>query len=122
MILFLTSKKKSLRLHFSGYSPTNFQTSIPITSGEGGYYCIKIPVLVLTANRTLLAIGEARMRSCSDFAWTDLVMKKSYDFGKTWGPLEVIRSESTPDSVPTVIGNAAPVVTTTGKILLPHVI
>ncbi len=79
--------------------------------GEGGYYCIKIPSLVTTAKGTLLAFGEGRMFSCSDFTWTDLIYKRSTDGGKSWGPLSVLYSNSSKESgVHTVIGNAAPVV------------
>jgi hypothetical protein len=49
------------------------------------------------------------MESCSDFAWTDLVVKRSTDGGATWGPLTVVRTESGPGLPSTVIGNAAPV-------------
>lgn len=89
--------------------------------GEGGYYCIKIPYLFNTMKGTLLALGEARYLSCSDFAATDLVMKKSYDNGKTWGPLEVFYGNSSvANNITTVIGNAAPVqIRATGRILIP---
>lgn len=88
--------------------------------GEGGYYCIKIPSLVSTANGTLIAFGEGRMFSCSDFTWTDLIYKRSVDGGKTWGPLQILYSNSSRDGVHTVIGNAAPVVLgTSQRILVP---
>jgi hypothetical protein len=45
--------------------------------GEAGYYCIKIPSLLVTSNGTLLAFGEARKSTCSDYAWTDIVTKRS---------------------------------------------
>ncbi len=53
-------------------------------AGEGGYFCIKIPSLVVTHNGTLLATGEARHVNCSDYTWTDLVFKRSFDNGSTW--------------------------------------
>lgn len=94
---------------------------IVFTRGEGGYYCIKIPSLLTTANGTLIAFGEGRMFSCSDFTWTDLIYKRSLDGGLTWGPLQLLYSNSSMDSgVNTVIGNAAPVVLRdTRRILLP---
>lgn len=108
------------RLHFASWGAASYRTSVPYTSGEGGYECIKIPVLLLTANRTLLALAEARKNSCSDFAWTDLVIKSSRDGGKTWSALRVVRSESGPNLPHTVIGNAAPVQLSSGRILIPH--
>ena len=93
---------------------------IVFSRGEGGYYCIKIPVLLTTAKGTLIAFGEGRMFSCSDFTWTDLIFKRSIDGGKTWGPLQVLYSNSSMDSgIHTVIGNAAPVVLDSHRILVP---
>ena len=89
--------------------------------GEGPYFCIKIPYLFNTQKGTLIALAEARYNSCSDFTGTDLVMKKSYDNGKTWGPLEVFYSNtSSSKNISTVIGNAAPLqIAKTGRIIIP---
>eukprot|EP00056_Hartaetosiga_gracilis_P008024 m.115129 g.115129 ORF g.115129 m.115129 type:complete len:377 (+) comp12835_c0_seq2:2432-3562(+) len=84
-------------------------------AGEEGYYCIKIPDLVTTAKGSLLAFGEARVQNCSDYAETHLVMKSSQNNGRTWSPLRVVHRQSG-----RVIGNAAPVVLNTSRILLPH--
>ena len=87
------------------------EETVVFTRGEGGYYCIKIPSLLTTANGTLIAFGEGRMFSCSDFTWTDLIYKRSVDGGKTWGSLTLLYSNSSMKSGQhTVIGNAAPVV------------
>lgn len=124
--LCLPPGKTSGRLRFTAWSPTSYSTSVPFSSGESGYFCIKIPVLLRTTNGTLLAFAEARRDSCSDFAWTDIVLKRSSDGGITWSPLQLVRSESGP-GITTVIGNAAPVqlragpnATHPGRILLPH--
>ena len=114
--------KISGRLHFVTWDvDVPYNTSVVYSSGESGYACIKIPVLIHTLNNTLLAIAEARKHSCSDFAWTDLVVKSSRDLGITWSTLRLIRSESGPNLPHTVIGNAAPVqIRATGRILIPH--
>ena len=92
-------------------SQQQLKEAIVFSRGEGGYYCIKIPSLLTTAKGTLIAFGEGRMFSCSDFTWTDLIYKRSIDGGKTWGPLQVLYSNSSVESgMHTVIGNAAPVV------------
>ena len=53
--------------------------------GEGSYYCIKIPGLLLTSSGTLLAFGEARKPNCDDtHIQTDIVIKRSFDKGKSW--------------------------------------
>jgi sialidase-1 len=113
--------KASGRLHVVTYDSVSYNTSIVFSSGEGGYECIKIPVLLRTLENSLLAFAEARKHSCSDFAWTDLVVKRSVDNGLTWSPLLVVRSESGPGLPHTVIGNAAPVqLKASRKILVPH--
>ena len=90
------------------------------TKGEGGYFCIKIPDLLLTLNGTLIAFGEGRRDSCGDYAWTDLVYKRSTDMGKTWSPLKILRSNSSVNNT-NVIGNAAPIqCNITKRILVPH--
>ena len=122
-------KKKGLgcgqptgRLHFASWASAPGQ-SVVYSSGEHGYACIKIPVLLALQSGRLLAFAEARMVTCSDFAWTDLVMKTSDDGGVTWSALQVVRSESNATSVPTVIGNAAPLQLNDGgvrRVLVPH--
>ena len=62
------------------------------SANESGYFCIKIPYLLSTLNGTLLSFAEGRRFSCSDYTWTDLVMKRSTDFGLTWSTLKVISS------------------------------
>ena len=61
------------------------------------------------------------MFSCSDFTWTDLIYKRSDDKGKTWGPLNILYTNSSKQSgFHTVIGNAAPVVLKeNNRILVP---
>lgn len=82
--------------------------------GEAGYYCIKIPSLLVTANNTLVAFGEGRLNSCSDFTETQLVTKRSVDGGRSWTALQVLHAEAGH-----VIGNAAPVVErSTGRVVL----
>ncbi len=95
------------------------------SAGEGGYYCIKIPVLLSTQNSTLIALGEARRPDCSvyaleimtvfslttgvclqDYTWTDLVIKRSTDGGATWSNLTVLYSNSSTTDF-NVVGNAA---------------
>ena len=53
-------------------------------AGEGGYFCIKIQSLTVTERGTLLAMGEGRLKNCSDYTTTDLVFKRSVDRGRTW--------------------------------------
>lgn len=61
------------------------------SAGVDGYTCFRIPAIVTTANGTLIALSDGRIGSCGDIPTPlDLVCKRSFDNGKTWGPLQVI--------------------------------
>ena len=78
----------------------------PPSAGEagacGGYYDYGGPVLVLSANETLLAFFAGEKVTHHDANnWADAVLRRSFDRGRTWGPLQVVHSEnnrSTPRS------------------------
>jgi sialidase-1 len=81
---------------------------------ESGYACFRIPAIVRTTDGTLLAFAEGRVRNCGDAADIDIVLKRSTDGGRTWGPLRVVN-----DGGGDTHGNPAPVVDrTTGRVLL----
>ncbi|AZQ32299.1 laminin G [Streptomyces cyaneochromogenes] len=85
-------------------------------SQDPGYACFRIPSIVQTTRGTLLAFAEGRVRTCGDAGDIDIVLKRSTDGGRTWGPLQVV-SEGAGDTH----GNPAPIVDrTTGRILLPQ--
>jgi len=86
--------------------------------GEGGYHTYRIPSLIVTAKGTLLAFAEGRKNGTSDTGDIDLVLRRSADGGKTWGPLQVVW-----DDGPNTCGNPCPVVdpaTGTVWLLLTH--
>lgn len=81
---------------------------------DPGYACFRIPAIVRSTNGTLLAFAEGRVLNCGDAADIDIVLKRSTDGGRTWGPLRVV-DEGGGDTH----GNPAPVVDReTGRILL----
>ncbi|RII12362.1 Sialidase precursor [Streptomyces sp. YIM 130001] len=83
-------------------------------SQDPGYACYRIPAVVRTTSGTLLAFAEGRVNDCSDAGDIDLVLKRSTDGGRTWGPLQVV-NEGDGDTH----GNPAPIVDRdTGHILL----
>lgn len=83
-------------------------------NGENGYACFRIPAIVRTEKGTLLAFAEGRKNGCSDTGDIDLLLKRSFDGGKTWGPIQVVW-----DDGENTCGNPAPVVDReTGKIWL----
>ncbi|HEY7095772.1 MAG TPA: sialidase family protein [Terriglobales bacterium] len=62
-------------------------------SGESGYNCFRIPALMVSARVVILAFAEARKTNCEDDDNIDLVVKRSLDNGKTWGPLRVLEDD-----------------------------
>ncbi|GAA1386825.1 hypothetical protein GCM10009639_11050 [Kitasatospora putterlickiae] len=103
----------------SGVSGTSDQ--VLFAGGTGGYGCYRIPALTRTAAGTLLAFAEARKSpTCADRQDIDLVVRRSTNDGRSWGPIEVVLSGGPDDAdQPYTRGNAAPVVdATTGRILL----
>ncbi|WP_425583251.1 exo-alpha-sialidase [Streptomyces luteosporeus] len=81
---------------------------------DPGYACYRIPALVTTNRGTLLAFAEGRKDNCGDATGIDIVLKRSTDGGRTWGPLQIVD----PGEEDTH-GNPAPVVDrTTGRIVL----
>ena len=59
-------------------------------SGREGYHTFRIPALLTAADGTLLAFAEGRKHSSSDAGDIDVVLKRSTDMGKTWGPLQIV--------------------------------
>lgn len=83
-------------------------------AGDGGYASYRIPALVRVASGTLLAFAEGRVDGPGDSGNIDLVMRRSNDGGRTWGPLQVVL-----DVGPDTAGNPVPIVDrTTGKVWL----
>ncbi|MBB4711343.1 sialidase-1 [Streptomyces luteogriseus] len=95
-------------------SPEFDQQVLFKASQDPGYACFRIPAIVRTTSGTLLAFAEGRVLNCGDAADIDIVLKRSTDGGRTWGPLQVV-TEGAGDTH----GNPAPVVDRgTGRILL----
>jgi len=106
-------------LFLSGLLPDNNkciaqQLNYIYKSDEAGYKCFRIPSLITTTNGSVLAFAEARKNDCGDAGDIDLVVKRSSDGGKTWGPILMVW-----DDAENTCGNPAPVVDEqTGRIVL----
>jgi sialidase-1 len=93
------------------------QTNV-FVSGQGGYHTYRIPSLVVTKKKTLLAFCEGRKTSAADNGDIDLLLKRSHDAGQTWGALQIVHEEGGTAKI--TIGNPCPVVDQdTGTIWLP---
>lgn len=81
------------------------ETTDVFVAGTDGYHTYRIPALIVTTNRTVLAFCEGRKNSRSDTGDIDLLVKRSTDGGKTWSAQQVIWSDAE-----NTCGNPAPVV------------
>jgi sialidase-1 len=89
-------------------------TSVPYVSGRDGYAAYRIPAVVRTPRGTLLAFAEGRRDGPGDTGDIDLVVRRSADGGRTWGPLTVAAAGNGDTR-----GNPAPVVDPrTGAVVL----
>ena len=83
-------------------------------AGEGGYHSYRIPALIATPKGTLLAFCEGRKNSGGDAGDIDVLLRRSFDRGKTWSPVQKVA-----DMGVDTIGNPTPVMERkTGTIFL----
>ncbi|MBN2021973.1 MAG: exo-alpha-sialidase [Pirellulales bacterium] len=83
-------------------------------SGMEGYHTFRIPAIVRAQNGALLAFAEGRKNSTSDSGDIDMVLRRSFDNGLTWDPMQLIWSNATG-----VAGNPCPVIDqATGDVVL----
>jgi len=87
--------------------------SVPFTGGKEGYACYRCPTLAVSSKGTVLAFCEGRVNSHKDEDDMDVVLKRSSDGGRTWGPLQVLASDGR-----NPCKNQCPVVLPSGRILL----
>jgi len=82
------------------------QEPVPVFPlNSDGYNCFRIPALINLPGGGLIAFAEGRKTNCADFGDVDIVMKRSYDGGKSWSKPEVLIDN---DSLQA--GNITPVV------------
>ena len=79
-------------------------------SGEDGYHTYRIPAIVRAKNGDLLAFAEGRKNGGGDHGDIDIVLKRSSDDGRTWGPMRLVQDERNDPTAKVWIGNPAPVV------------
>jgi sialidase-1 len=106
----------AVALLLSSSSVVAADDAIPVfRAGESGYHTFRIPAIIGTVKGTLLAFAEGRKSGRGDAGDIDLVLKRSNDSGKTWGPLQVVWDDNE-----NTCGNPCPVVdSATGTIWLP---
>ncbi|UNO42400.1 sialidase family protein [Streptomyces sp. MST-110588] len=93
-----------------------YDSSVPFRAGTEGYASFRIPAVIRTAPGTLLAFAEGRVRSTADSGDIDIVLRRSTDGGRTWGPLRAVARNGRDTA-----GNPAPVALGSGRVLLVQV-
>ncbi|MFC8669763.1 exo-alpha-sialidase [Streptomyces sp. NPDC057199] len=89
-------------------------SSVPYAAGQNGYDTYRIPATVTTRTGAVLAFAEGRRDGAGDTGNIDVVLRRSFDGGCTWGPLSVVAAGKGDTR-----GNPAPVVDPrTGKVVL----
>ncbi len=97
-------KELAQEMGSAGPIPGPVRTDV-FVSGQEGYPTYRIPSVVVSTKRTLLAFCEGRKSGGSDAGDIDLVLKRSSDGGATWGPLQVVWNDG-----PNTCGNPTAVV------------
>lgn len=104
---------------FAASAPAGgLEQAAAFVSGRDGYHTYRIPALIVTKKGTLLAFCEGRKKGGGDAGDIDLLLKRSFDGGKTWAKTHVIW-----DDGDNTCGNPCPVVdarTGTIWLLLTH--
>ena len=59
-------------------------------SGTEGHKSYRIPAVIRLPDGELLAFAEGRVNGSNDFGDINIVLKRSRDNGKTWGPLSTV--------------------------------
>lgn len=124
--------RRPVRVHLStaggaarlrGPRPAGLAAVPVFRPGEGGYAAFRIPALVRAADGALLAFAEGRVESVSDSCRTKhLVVRRSEDDGRSWGPLVVAAALADGPGVRSLM-NPSPVVDVvhgTGRLVLVH--
>ncbi len=87
-------------------------------AGKDGYHTYRIPSVIVSPKGTLLSFCEGRKKGRGDAGDIDLVLKRSFDGGRTWRAMQFVW-----DDADNTCGNPCPVVdqsTGTVWLLLTH--
>jgi len=86
-------------------APPTLEHTEVFASGRDGYHTYRIPSVIVTRKGTVLAFCEGRKHSGGDAGDIDLLLRRSEDGGKTFGPRQVVW-----DDKRNTCGNPCPVV------------
>jgi len=83
-------------------------------SGQDGYHTYRIPAIVVSKQGTILAFCEGRKTSSSDHGDIDLLLRRSFDGGKSWQKTQLVHEEGGTAKI--TMGNPCPVADREGTI------
>ncbi|HBH54631.1 MAG TPA: exo-alpha-sialidase [Planctomycetaceae bacterium] len=83
----------ALRVHDTGADDRSRIDSVPFLGGTAGYAVYRTPALVVSSQGTVLAFCGGRVNDHKDEGDIDIVLRRSVDGGKTWGPLQVLAND-----------------------------
>ena len=63
--------------------------------GQGDYRSYRIPALITTQKGTVLAFVEGRKDSSADHGHNEMLLRRSFDGGETWGPVQLVAKDGT---------------------------
>lgn len=64
--------------------------TVPFKAGDSGYLIFRIPAIWTAPNKPLLAFAEARVSKRKAAGNIDIALRRSFDLGQTWEPLQVV--------------------------------
>lgn len=85
-------------------------------SGRDGYHTYRIPALVVSRQGTVLVFCEGRKTKSADDGDIDLLLRRSFDGGRTWQKTQLVHEEGGAAEI--TIGNPCAVVDRGGTIHL----
>jgi len=63
--------------------------------GQGDYRSYRIPALITTQKGTVLAFVEGRKDSSADHGHNEMLLRRSFDGGETWAPVQLVAKDGT---------------------------
>jgi sialidase-1 len=63
--------------------------------GQGDYRSYRIPALITTQKGTILAFVEGRKDSSADHGHNEMLLRRSFDGGETWAPVQLVARDGT---------------------------
>ena len=66
--------------------------TVPFRAGQNGYRIFRIPALWNSPQKPVLAFAEGRVDERRMRGNIDIVLRRSFDYGQTWGPMQVVVS------------------------------